>query len=57
MRGDKGFTGIGFRRGLHSFNVFNDMYAAGVGWKIFYSSFDAFFLRIVTYTTARIWGF
>ena len=22
-----------------------------------YSSFDAFFLRTVTYTTARIWGF
>ena len=57
MRGDKGFTGIRFRRGLHSINVFNDIYAAGGGWKKFYSSFDAFFLRTVTYTTARIWGF
>jgi hypothetical protein len=42
---------------LHSINVFNDIYAAGGGWKKFYSSFDAFFLRTVTYTTARVWGF
>lgn len=53
----KGFTGIGFRRGLHSINVFNDIYAARGGIKKFYSSFDAFFLRTVTYTKARIWGF
>lgn len=53
----KGFTGIGFRRGLHSINVFNDIYAAGGGMRKFYSSLDAFFLRTVTYTTARIWGF
>ena len=53
----KGFTGIGFRRGLHSINVFNDILAAGGGFKKFYSSLDAFFLRTVTYTTARLWGF
>jgi len=30
---------------------------AGGGYKKFYSSLDAFFLRTVTYTTFRIWGF
>ena len=53
----KGFTGIVFRRAIHSINVFNDIYAAGGVIKKFYSSFDAFFLRTVVYTTARIWGF
>jgi hypothetical protein len=31
--------------------------AAGGGIKKFYSKFDAFFLRTVTYTTARLLGF
>lgn len=53
----KGFTGIGFRRGLHSINVFNDIQAAGGGLKKFYSSLDAFALRTFAYTTARVWGF
>jgi len=53
----KGFTGIVFRRAIHSINVFNDIYGAGGGIKKFYSSLDAFFLRTVVYTTARIWGF
>jgi hypothetical protein len=53
----KGFTGIGFRRGLHSTNIYNDIKAAGGGLRKFYSSLDAFFLRTVAYTTARTWGF
>jgi|TARA_B110001450_G_scaffold229062_1_gene229390 hypothetical protein len=53
----KGFTGIGFARGFHGTNVFNDIIAAGGGYRKFYSKFDAFALRTVTYTTARIWGF
>ena len=53
----KGFTGIGFRRGLHGIQVFNETMKAGGGLKKFYSSFDAFFLRTVGYTTARIWSF
>ena len=53
----KGFTGLGFRKGLHGINIFNDIIAAGGGYKKFYSSFDAFFMRTVCYTTARIWGF
>ena len=31
--------------------------AAGGGYRKFYSKLDAFFLRTVTYTTARVWGF
>ena len=53
----KGFTGIGFKRGLHGINIFNDIVAAGGGYRKFYSKFDAFFLRTVSYTTARVWGF
>ena len=53
----KGFTGIGFRRGLHTTNVFTETLAAGGGYKKFYSKFDAFLLRTVAYTTARVGGF
>ena len=53
----KGFTGIGFRRGLHSINVFTETLKAGGGYRKFYSSWDAFFLRTVAYTTARVSGF
>ena len=53
----KGFTGIGFGRGIHWQNIMRETYAAGGGLKKFYSKFDAFFMRTVTYTTFRVWGF
>lgn len=53
----KGFTGIGFRRGLHGTNVFTDTLKAGGGYRKFYSSLDAFFLRTIAYTTTRVGGF
>lgn len=53
----KGFIGIGFKRGVFCGNIFNEIHAAGGGYKKFYSSLDAFFLRTVAYTTARVWGF
>lgn len=37
-------------------NVFNETLQAGGGLRKFYSKFDAFFLRTVSYTTARVWG-
>jgi len=42
---------------MHGINVYNETYAAGGGLRKFYSKFDAFFLRTVGYTTARVWGF
>jgi len=53
----KGFSGIGFSKGIHTINIFNDTLAAGGGFKKFYSKFDAFAMRTFTYTTARVWGF
>lgn len=53
----KGHVGIGFRRGMHGINVFNEIMAAGGGYRKFYSKLDAFAMRTVAYTTARIWGF
>jgi len=53
----KNFVGLGFGRGIHGFNVYTDTMNAGGGFKKFYSKFDAFFMRTVTYTTARVWGF
>jgi len=35
----------------------SDTFNAGGGWRKFYSSMDAWALRTVSYTTARIWGF
>ena len=53
----KGFTGLGFRKGFHGFNILSEMLRSGGGWKKFYSSWDAFFLRTVSYTTCRTAGF
>jgi hypothetical protein len=56
LKEGKGFIGIGFRRGLHSIKVFNDIYATEGRIKILFN-FDAFFLRTVFYTRTRIWDF
>jgi len=53
----KCFSGLGFQKGYHWTNVVQDTMNAGGGMKKFYSSWDAFALRTMTYTTARIWGF
>jgi hypothetical protein len=53
----KGYVGLGFKRGFHVTNIYNDIYNSGGGMKKFYSKLDAFFMRTVAYTTARIWGF
>ena len=53
----KGFSGIGFKRGFHSGNIFNEISASGGGLRKFYSSLDAFAMRTVAFTTARTWSF
>jgi hypothetical protein len=53
----KVYNGMGFRKGISMTNVMQETYKAGGGMKKFYSSLDAFFIRTVTYTTFRIWGF
>lgn len=57
MQEGKGFNGVGFSRGFHGANIFNDILAAGGGYRKFYSKIDAFVLRTVAYTTARVWSF
>ena len=57
MQEGKLFNGIGFGKGFHTFAIMNDTFQAGGGLRKFYSSLDAFAIRTVTYTTARIWGF
>ena len=37
----KGFSGIGFRRGMFTTNVFTETLAAGGGYRKFYSKLDA----------------
>lgn len=53
----KGYTGIGFGRGFHTTNIIAETFAAGGGLAKFFSSFDAWAIRTVSYTTARVWGF
>jgi hypothetical protein len=53
----KGFTGLGFGRGFHTMNIASDIFNAGGGMRKFYSCLDAWAIRTVTYTTARVWGF
>jgi len=37
--------------------VFNETFNAGGGLRKFYSKLDAFVIRTMAYTTARVWGF
>ena len=53
----KTFNGLAFQRGVHPTLLFNEIYAAGGGYKKFWTSFDGFFARTVAYTSARVWGF
>src|SRR6056300_1785329 len=51
------FTGIGFQRGWHPFEVFEEIHSAGGGVRGMFTSYDGFLARTVGYTTARVWGF
>lgn len=53
----KVFSGLAWQKGFYTINIYNETFAAGGGLKKFYSSLDAFFLRTVAYTTARVGGF
>lgn len=53
----KVYVGLGFQRGIHPGQVFEEIYNAGGGIRQFYTSLDGFAIRTVAYTTARVWGF
>ena len=53
----KPFTGIGFGRGFHPFEVYDEIYRAGGGLRKMYTGFDGFVARTMAYTTARVWGY
>jgi hypothetical protein len=53
----KTYHGIGYKKGFHMFQVLNETYMAGGGYKKFYSKWDAYLIRTMSYTTARVYGF
>lgn len=53
----KTFIGLGFQRGWYPFQVLEEIHSAGGGMKKYYTAIDAFVMRTVGYTTARIWAF
>ena len=53
----KTYHGIGFQKGLHGINIYNETLQAGGGHKKFYSKIDAFVARTIGYTTFRVWSF
>lgn len=53
----KPFTGIGWQRGFHPFNLFDEIYGAGGGLRKMFTGLDGFAARTLGYTTARVWGF
>lgn len=53
----KTFIGLGMQRGWYPFQILEEMNAAKGGLARYYSTIDAFLLRTVSYTTARIWAF
>ena len=53
----KVFNGIGFQRGWHGVQIFNEIHRSGGGYRRFYTSLDGFVAKTMAYTTARVWGF
>lgn len=53
----KPFTGIGWGRGFHPFNIFEEIYQAGGGVRAMFTGLDGWFARTMAYTTARVWAF
>lgn len=51
------YTGVGFGRGFHPFQIFDEIHRSGRGIASMYSGFDGFVARTIAYTTARVWGF
>lgn len=57
MQEGKVYTGLAFQRGFHPGAIFNEINEAGGGLRSFYTNYHSFFIRTVTYTTARVWAF
>jgi len=57
MQEGKPFTGIGFGRGFHPFEIYDEIYKAGGGYRKMFTGFDGFVARTLAYTTARVWSF
>uniref|UniRef100_A0A7S3IUP8 ADP/ATP translocase n=2 Tax=Strombidium inclinatum TaxID=197538 RepID=A0A7S3IUP8_9SPIT len=53
----KTFNGFAWQKGIYGTNIIRETLAAGGGYKKFYSSWDAFFLRTIAYTTLRVSSF
>jgi len=49
--------GLGWQRGYHPMQVGQEIMNAGGGFRKFWTAFDAFFLRTMAFTTARVAGF
>ena len=53
----KTFIGLGMQRGWYPFQILEEIHSAGGGMRKYFSSIDAYLLRTMGYTTARIWAF
>lgn len=53
----KVYVGLGFQRGIHPGQIFEEIYNQGGGMRKYYSSIDGFLIRTMAYTSARVWGF
>ena len=51
------FPGIGWNIGFHPARVFDEIHSTGIGIRGMFCGIDAWTVRTVTYTTARIWSF
>jgi len=50
----KTFYGLGIQRGYNPYQLFQEISKAGGGYKTWFTSYEGFFTRTLTYTTARV---
>lgn len=50
----KTYNGMGIQRGYNAYQLFGEINKAGASYKTWYTSWEGFFARTFTYTTARV---
>lgn len=50
----KTYSGMGIQRGFNTYRIFEEINQSGAGYRYWYTSWEGFLARTLTYTTARV---
>lgn len=53
----KTYNGMGYTRGYNGFQLYREIVSQGGGYKKWFTSYEGFLTRTLTYTTSRVWAY